>query len=368
VRFVLLRRRTLVADDLQVTHVDHTWTTSVRLRGPAGPYERLELRLHDTDEGRDGDAVPIDTSATAFLPVLTMLAQSQGCGLRVDAPVDTVALAGAQRASGVTSDWFGWPRVLVTARRRVPSLPAAGGVGLFFSRGLDSMYSLFHGLHQADRLISIDWIDAPLAGVGTQAVMRGTVAAAAEAGLPLLRVSSNSRRFTDPLIGWDDAVGPTLASFALLLAPTFGTVVIAATLPDHLMRPRGTHPQLDPLWSSSRVRIVHDGSMLGRTDKAAAVADEPLVQQRLKVCWEREGDGNCGRCAKCLMTLTNFAAAGRLDAVADRFEAPLSADAVRAVTDARVAHENIVEVVERTAPGELHDAWAALLQRHPEHV
>jgi hypothetical protein len=362
---VLIRRRTMVADDLRVANDDGTWTTSVRVRTPAGTAERLELRLHD-DDGHAAVA-PIDISATPFLPVLTMLAQAQGWGLRVDAPVDTVALAGAQRAAGLMAGWFGWNDVLVTARRREPEVPAAQGVGLFFSRGLDSMWSLFHGQHRVDRLIAIDWVDPPLAGAGTQAVMRGTLAAAAEAGLPLLRVSSNSRRFTDPIVGWDDAVGPTLASFALLLAPSVGTVVVAATLPDHLMRPKGTHPLLDPLWSSSRVRIVHDGSVLGRTDKAAAVADEPLVQHWLKVCWEREGDGNCGRCAKCLMTLSNFQAVGRLDAVAARFDAPLSAAAV-SVAEARVAHGNIVEIVERTAPGELHDAWAQLLQRHPEHV
>ena len=114
------------------------------------------------------------------------------------------------------------------------------------------MHSLFCGPHTIDQLIGVDWQDAPLASDGTRAIMRGTVAAAAELGLPLHRVSSNSRRFTDDLVGWDDAVGPTLAAFALVLAPLVDTVVISATLPDQSMRAKGTHPDLDPLWSSSR--------------------------------------------------------------------------------------------------------------------
>ena len=354
------RSRTLVADDHQVEAVDGGWVTSVRMRGPQGEAaERLVIRLHDATV-IVGGRPPIDVTATPFLPVLTMLAGAQGLHLRVDAEVDAVALDGARRAADLLSGWFSWHRPKVTARRRAVPVAPAAGTALFFSRGLDSMHSLFCGPHTIDQLIGVDWQDAPLASDGTRAIMRGTVAAAAELGLPLHRVSSNSRRFTDDLVGWDDAVGPTLAAFSLVLAPLVDTVVISATLPDQSMRAKGTHPDLDPLWSSSRVRIVHLGSALGRTDKAAAVADEPFVQRWLKVCWQREGDGNCGQCAKCLMTMSNFAAAGRLEAVAARFDAPLTVDAVLALRAAPVAAENLAEVIDRTPPGPLRDAWVTL--------
>jgi hypothetical protein len=361
---LIRRRRALVADDHQIQPVDGGWVTSMRLRGPARPPSRLVLRLHDRAATPEG-GTPIDTTATPFLPLVTMLAGVQGLALSVDADVDPVAFDGARRAGALMADWFSWPRHTMTVARRTAApnhatTPAASGTALFFSRGLDSTHSLFCGRHTIDQLVAVDWEDAPLASDGTRAIMRGTVAAAAELGLPLHRVSSNARQFSDALIGWDDAVGPTLCSFALFLAPLAGTVVVSATLPEYLMHPKGTHPELDPLWSSSRVRIVHEGERLGRTDKAAAVADQPFVHRWLKVCWQRDGDGNCGECAKCLLTMSNFAAAGHLDAVAARFDAPLTADAVLALRSAPVAAENLAEVIDRTAPGPLRDAWSAL--------
>lgn len=354
------RARTLVADDHQIAAVDGGWVTSIRVTVPREPARRLVLRLHDEAAGHDGRC-PIDATATPFLPMLTLLAGAVGARLRLDDPVDPVALDGAQRAASLLANWFDWPHLHVAAPTVQVPPATQRGTGLFFSRGLDSMWSLFRGGVPVQHLVGIDWEDAPLASDGTRAIMRGTRAAAADLGRPLHRVSSNYRQFSDAVIGWDEAVGPTLASFSLLLAPLVDQVIISATLPGHLLRPKGTHPDLDPLWSSSATRVLHFGVELGRCDKAAAVADEPFVQRWLKVCWEREGDGNCGMCPKCQMTMSNFAAVGRLDAVAPLFDAPLSADVVRTFPLARVALENLVDVAERLPEGDLRDAWTDLI-------
>lgn len=359
------RTRTLLADDHQVEAVDGGWVTSMRITAPSGAPRRLVLRLHDEAAAADGQA-PIDQSATPFLPMLTMLAGVIGVPLRVDAAVDAVALDGARRAAALMARWFDWPSRTVSAPTTRPTPPTpARGTALFFSRGLDSMWSLFHGGLEVDHLIGIDWEDAPLASEGTRAIMRGTKAAAADLRLPLHRVSSNYRQFSDDVIEWDDAVGPTLASFGLLLAPVADRVIVSATLPGHLLRPKGTHPHLDPLWSSSAVQILHVGEELGRCDKAAAVADEPFVQRWLKVCWQRAGDGNCGECPKCQMTLSNFAAVGRLDAVAPIFDASLSADVVRTFGSVHVAPENLIDIAERMSPGALRDAWLSVAAANP---
>ncbi|MEN9643522.1 MAG: hypothetical protein RL238_191 [Actinomycetota bacterium] len=355
----LRRTRTLVADDHQVEPVDGGWVTSVRVVAPGQPARRLVLRLHDEVATPHGDT-PIDTTATPFLPMLTMLAGAVGARLRLEAPVDAGALDGAARAAGLLREWFDWPALTVSApTTTLPALPHRSAA-LFFSRGLDSTWSLFRGGTPVHHLVAIDWEDAPLASDGTRAIMRGTKAAAADLGLPLHRVSSNYRQFSDAVIGWDEAVGPTLASFSLLLSPLADQVIISATLPGHLMRPKGTHPDLDPLWSSSVTAVRHFGVDLGRCDKAAAVADEPFVQQWLKVCWERAGDGNCGMCPKCQMTMSNFEAVDRLGAVAARFDAPLSAEVVRTFGKVHVAPENLADVVEHLPDGELRQAWCGV--------
>ena len=212
------RTRVLLADDHQIEPVDGGWVTSMRVTMPGEASRRLVLRLHDEAGGPDG-RMPIDGTATAFLPMLTLLAGAVGARLRLDGPVDAVALDGAQRAAGLLRTWFDWPALSVEAPViQSPVLPRRG-TALFFSRGLDSMWSLFCGGTPVQHLIGIDWEDAPLASDGTRAIMRGTKAAAVDLGLPLHRVSSNYRQFSDDVIGWDDAVGPTLASFALLLSP-----------------------------------------------------------------------------------------------------------------------------------------------------
>jgi len=358
------RARTVVADDHQVATVDGGWVSSVRVTMPREPARRLVLRLHDEAAGHDGRC-PIEATATPFLPMLTVLAGAAGARLRIDDPVDQVALDGAQRAASLLASWFDWPHLDVAAPTVQVPAPAQRGTGLFFSRGLDSMWSLFRGGMPVQHLLGIDWEDAPLASDGTRAIMRGTKAAAADLRLPLHRVSSNYRQFSDDVIGWDDAVGPTLASFALLLAPLVDQVIISATLPGHLLRPKGTHPDLDPLWSSAATRVLHFGVELGRCDKAAAVADEPFVQRWLKVCWEREGDGNCGMCPKCQMTMSNFAAVGRLDAVASLFDAPLSAEVVRTFRGVHVAPENLLDIADRMPSGDLRDAWAMVAAANP---
>jgi hypothetical protein len=180
--------------------------------------------------------------------------------------------------------------------------------------------------------------------------------------MPLHRVSTDARRLVDPLAPWTSTFGCVLASLALLLAPRVGHVTISSTYRRDLGVPHGSHPDLDPLWSSSQVRIHHHGADLGRCEKAALVADDPLTRRWLKVCWERDGEGNCGRCAKCLMTMTDFAAVGRLAAVAPRFDGGLDPAAVRALVAApNVGIPNLVEVIERLPPGELRDAWRAVL-------
>ena len=49
-----------------------------------------------------------------------------------------------------------------------------------------------------------------------------------------------------------------------------------------------------------------------------------------------------------------------IEAVAARFDAPLTVDAVLALRSAPVAAENLAEVIDRTPPGPLRDAWVTL--------
>src|SRR4030095_4191404 len=72
------------------------------------------------------------------------------------------------------------------------------------------------------------------------------------------------------------------------------------------------HPDVDPLWSSSAVEIVNDGSETRKLDKIRAIADWPLVHRHLRVCYQtRDGALNCGRCRKCVGAQIRFEIFGK---------------------------------------------------------
>jgi hypothetical protein len=237
---------------------------------------------------------------------------------------------------------------------------------MFLSRGLDSMATYALHRERLAALISMDWRDPPYATAGTAELWRGTQEAALETGLPLIAVSTNARTFLDPVLRWEFTHGGVLGSLAQLVSPEIGEALIAGTFPQGREAPTGTHPDLDPLWSSSSVRLTYDEGGGGRNEKAALVADVPWCVRHLMVCWERPGDGNCGSCCKCILTATNFHIAGRLDEVRDRFEAPLTPDAVREVArnGTPTTPTNADLVLERLAPGDpLREPWERMRER-----
>jgi hypothetical protein len=138
--------------------------------------------------------------------------------------------------------------------------------------------------------------------------------AASELGKPLVVVSTNLRKFTDDHAHWEGYHGSALATVALLLSPRFHKVYIPGTLTYAHLVPLGSHPILDPLWSTEDVSIVHDGCEAARLDKIAEIASSATACRWLRVCWIDEGGAyNCGRCEKCLRTMVAMKALGVLE-------------------------------------------------------
>jgi hypothetical protein len=98
--------------------------------------------------------------------------------------------------------------------------------------------------------------------------------------------------------------GAGLASVGLALGSLIHTAHIPSTAAIGELAPWGSHPALDPLWSSEQVEFIHDGSEAMRREKIRAIAGSAVALQSLRVCWENRGGAyNCGRCEKCLRTM-----------------------------------------------------------------
>jgi len=67
------------------------------------------------------------------------------------------------------------------------------------------------------------------------------------------------------------------------------------------LMPWGSHPLLDPLWSTETTQIVHHGVDASRVEKTAFIARHQELLDQLQVCWYA-GGRNCGACGKCMRT------------------------------------------------------------------
>jgi hypothetical protein len=141
---------------------------------------------------------------------------------------------------------------------------------------------------------------------------------AQDAGVTLIPVYTNVRQLNTDTYFWSDEFqGAALSSVAHAFARRLTRVSIASTGNISALYPHGSHPLLDPNYSSSDLRIQHDGITLSRLDKTKLVADWDVALQNLKVCTkvrQMQPDMlNCGKCDKCIRTMLALLALGKLD-------------------------------------------------------
>jgi polysaccharide pyruvyl transferase WcaK-like protein len=327
-------RPTTVLDQVRLEIDAHRLALVGRISGSQLDDTDVRFRVYAPDLG-----ARIDASATPLLPIATTIAARLGTDLVIDAPVDARALENAHRASSILEEWWEWRRPLILPATTTLPVDPAAGVGLWFSRGVDSTHTLLRALAgelvvdgraaQVTHLLGLDWIDPPFVVLSTPDVWSETEQAAASIDMPLLRFTTDVRRVLDPIMSWEQSHGAVFAGLGLLVGPRLGTVLISGCAAANAL-PFGSHPALDPLWSTSGTSVVNIGADYRRSAKVARIARDPWAMRRLKVCWKADTARNCGRCSKCLVTATMLHAVGALGNT-DRFDCALSADAVHSL-------------------------------------
>ncbi|MEO1799639.1 MAG: hypothetical protein AAFR62_04335, partial [Cyanobacteria bacterium J06629_2] len=86
------------------------------------------------------------------------------------------------------------------------------------------------------------------------------------------------------------------------------------------LEPWGSHPLLDPLYSTTSLQVRHENAALSRLEKTKLVGEWDVALKQLRVCNEKEsyqaGNYNCGNCEKCVRTMTAFLSLNMLDRIA----------------------------------------------------
>jgi hypothetical protein len=307
--------------------------TFLRARVSTARGSRPAYTLEYAFEGLPSSAVA--RTGDPFVAALLLPAMASGEDLEVAAPLSPRMLRNVGRVIDIYRAW-GQGLAPIRVLSRGDATPGGGsGAALCFTAGVDSFYSLLKsersgGDDDSDisHLLFVHGFDITLSDVERRASVAAHIQRVAEATRkPALFVRSNLRDVLDGLVSWELHHGAALASVGLALAGHLKRCVIPSSWAYQHLQPWGSHPLLDPLWSTEGVELLHDGCEARRIDKVRAISGSTLVLDNLRVCWEHlTDDYNCARCEKCVATMAMLYSEGRLAASATfprRFEPKL---------------------------------------------
>ncbi|MFN2357463.1 MAG: hypothetical protein ABR534_06970 [Desulfotignum sp.] len=135
-----------------------------------------------------------------------------------------------------------------------------------------------------------------------------------DAGTSLVPVYTNIRHLCDDRELWlDSFFGAVLAAMAHGFSSRINLMFIASSYDIPHLHPCGSHPLLDPEYSSYGMRIRHRDYELSRLEKIKIVSKWDTAFQNFRVCLANVPDQlNCGKCEKCVRTMTELTALGLL--------------------------------------------------------
>ncbi len=135
-----------------------------------------------------------------------------------------------------------------------------------------------------------------------------------DADTQLIPVYTNIRHLCDERELWlDSFFGAVLAAMAHTFSNRINLMFIGSSYDIPNLHPCGSHPLLDPEYSSFGVRLRHRDYEMSRLEKIRIVSDWDVAFQNFRVCLANVPDRlNCGKCEKCVRTMTELTALGVL--------------------------------------------------------
>ncbi len=261
-------------------------------------------------------------SADPFLCALLIPCMHAGESLQIDEPVSVRLANQVARLQDILFLWHpGFRRIAVKLTAGTSQTPRSNGVLALFSGGIDSFYTLLRSVKspaadvpRATHLLFIKGLEQPHSVLrGEEQSIEQVASIANQTGTQLVVASTNLRdRFALHYELY--YFGSALAATVHALSGGIGTLLMPSSHSYAHLDPLGSHPLLDPLWSSERLDVIHHGAEARRVDKTAALlAEWPESIRHLRVCLENNGGNyNCGRCRKCLRTMVTLQMLGAL--------------------------------------------------------
>jgi hypothetical protein len=261
-------------------------------------------------------------SGNPWLALLLPLAVTLGEPLRLaGAPLDPVLLENARKLMCIWKLWYPWLSIVpLDTDNLSPSQMSAfpSKTAAFFSGGVDSYFTALQ--HQAkaleiDELLYVWGFEIPLNDRESFDSMKASLERSARYfHRPLLCVTSNLKETRLRTAKWAQlSHGAALASVGLALEKRFANVMIPSTLSYANAIPWGSHPLTDPLCSTGRTHVLHDGAEWNRAHKTEQLGQHQELLDSLRVCAVSFTEKNCGACNKCYRTMITLEILGLLE-------------------------------------------------------
>lgn len=255
--------------------------------------------------------------ASPFLSSLLLTAMKTGEDILIDGSVPRRVVSNAEKVMKLISGWkIGLSKIKIKSAPSGSARKNPKYVGCFFTGGVDSFYTYLKNKKSITHLITIHGCDIALSNTTFFAQTIKVIRKIAfEENKKIVMIRSNYREIIEPILEWEWNLGSALAATALLLSSGFKKVYIPSGMKKTQLVPYGTHPDLDPLWSTQTLKLIHDGCEYGRLEKVLkSISKSSLALKYLRVCCHTlKSKYNCNECFKCLQTKIDLYCAGALD-------------------------------------------------------
>ena len=276
----------------------------------------------------------IDCDPHAFLVACIMTALRFGEErIYMDVEICPELVKGLETVIAWMRNWYGGNRQRVRIEAKpLPTVPQPRSpetAGFFFSGGGDSLATLRNNrlhfpkthpgyIRDGFMIYGIEGYESIDAEGQLEAFnlhLEAINNVAKEADIELVPVYTNVKSLEEDWEFWrNEFQGAVLAAVGHIFSKRVTKVSIGSTYDIANLEPWGSHPVIDANFSSSYLRIHHDGQALSRLDKVKLISDWQTALDNVKVCFTNSPHQlNCGICEKCVRTRTALIAIGKLD-------------------------------------------------------
>jgi hypothetical protein len=201
-----------------------------------------------------------------------------------------------------------------------------GAVGLSFSGGVDSTFSLFQHLPQNQSipqarvthlLFNQGFNRADFDEASYQAALEKFKSLVKRLNIKIIPANTNARSLSEPWIVWTMACHSSLVGTPLILSNLFSTFIVPSSLTyAEIDKPLCDSSLVDHLYSTETMKFIHHGASYTRMQKVAVIGTWEEAQNSLRVCLDPErsfGIYNCSYCEKCVSTMIMLKMTGDLE-------------------------------------------------------